>query len=178
MALLRYLGGLVGKLIGVILIILGLLSALVNVGVCFLFVIIGIIFVLIGKFYSSTAKRYTPIKIEGNRGQNQTQSSTQSNIPKGKPCPDCGTPMNYVNDHDSWYCESCNQYKSNSQPKQKPIRKKKKTTVHPPPPPKKEESSKKQTSLEKLQELREMKDNDLITEEEFERKKKEILDQY
>ncbi len=48
----------------------------------------------------------------------------------------------------------------------------------PPPPPKKEEPPKKQTSLEKLQELQEMKENGLITEKEFERKKKEILDQY
>ncbi len=173
MAILRYLGGLVGKLIGVILIILGLLAALVNIGVCFAFVIIGIIFVLIGKFYSETAKRYTPVKIEGG----SKQESSSSSIPEGKPCPDCGTPMRYVKDHDEWYCESCNQYKSISQPQK--LQDKKSTQ----PPPSKEETTQGSTSgqktqKEKLEELREMKEDGLISEEEFERKKDEILDNY
>ncbi len=30
---------------------------------------------------------------------------------KGKPCPDCDKPMEYVEDWDRWYCENCDEYK-------------------------------------------------------------------
>lgn len=175
MALLRYLGGLAGKLIGVILIIFGLLTAFVNVGVCFAFVIIGVLFVLIGKFYSTTAKRYTPVKIQGG-GKRESSSSS---IPEGRPCPDCGTPMRYIKDHDSWYCENCNQYKTISpQQKTQSINQQSKRSKQPPPPPEEDTSRPQKTEKEKLEELREMKEDGLISDEEFREKKKEILDNY
>lgn len=34
-----------------------------------------------------------------------------SSRPKGKPCPDCNAPMEYMSEYNRWYCDRCGEYK-------------------------------------------------------------------
>lgn len=36
---------------------------------------------------------------------------SQQQSSKGKPCPDCKKPMEWVEKWDEWYCENCDEYK-------------------------------------------------------------------
>ena len=39
------------------------------------------------------------------------EKSQQSKEPYGKPCPECDRPMQYVEEYERWYCDSCQEYK-------------------------------------------------------------------
>ncbi|MEF8874254.1 MAG: hypothetical protein V5A88_06230 [Candidatus Thermoplasmatota archaeon] len=39
-------------------------------------------------------------------GQQQPPAQQQQNT-----CPDCGSQMRYVDEHDRWYCDNCQEYK-------------------------------------------------------------------
>ncbi|MBS3781436.1 MAG: hypothetical protein KGY66_05050 [Candidatus Thermoplasmatota archaeon] len=43
--------------------------------------------------------------------QQQPQQQQQPPQQEGNQCPDCGNEMRYIDEHDRWYCDSCQEYK-------------------------------------------------------------------
>ena len=41
----------------------------------------------------------------------RTQQGQQQRQNQVHPCPDCGRPIRYIQEYDSWYCDSCQEYK-------------------------------------------------------------------
>ena len=85
-------------------------------------------------------------------GMSSEEESRPHGNYEGKPCPDCGTSMRYVKKYDDWYCETCHHYKDISNQQYEKSKQ---------PPTKEEISLSEKNPKEKLEELREMKENEL-----------------
>lgn len=112
--------------------------------------------------------------------ENMVPDKEKESIPPPPPeeCSVCGEDMEYVKEYDDWYCWNCETYKSNIE---EPLEEKSQTEE-----PKRketdevldEETDSESGAQKKIRELKKMQKEGLITEEQYERKVDEILDEY
>ena len=100
MGVLRYLGGIGTGILGMVFLVAGIASLAQTPQGGLFFIIFGIIIIWTGKYYSKTALRYTPVRLEFEK---EIKPKDKKEIKKIIICPKCDD----ENSYNASYCSKC-----------------------------------------------------------------------